>query len=143
MKLKTLHLFLILLGVLLLSNLGFVIKEGFEGENTEEDAAALDTDGLYQGGGGQGGTNQTLGNESGQEGLPSDEYILKSSVVPPVCPKCPDAYVCPRQKPCPPCPACARCPEQPFTCKKVPDYNHVDSRQLPKPVLANFSSFSS
>jgi len=90
--------------------------------------------------------------ETSEEGYTADntaddevesKYILKSSIVPPVCPKCPDAAQCPRQKPCPPCPACARCPEQPFTCKKVPDYNAVDTRQLPKPVLTNFSKFSS
>ena len=39
------------------------------------------------------------------------KYILKSEVVPPVCPKCPDSKSCPRQKPCQPCPPCARCPE--------------------------------
>jgi hypothetical protein len=55
---------------------------------------------------------------NGQEDL----YILKSQVVPPVCPACPSSSVCPRQEPCPPCPACARCPEQEFECKKVPNY---------------------
>ena len=36
----------------------------------------------------------------GKDIEPGDEdlYILKSSVVPPVCPKCPDAKVCPRKK---------------------------------------------
>ena len=33
----------------------------------------------------------------GQEDL----YILKSEVVPPVCPACPSGSVCPRDKPCP------------------------------------------
>ena len=56
---------------------------------------------------------------NGQEDL----YILKSQVVPPVCPACPSSSVCPRQEPCPPCPACARCPEQAFECKKVPNYS--------------------
>jgi hypothetical protein len=54
----------------------------------------------------------------GQEDL----YILKSQVVPPVCPACPSSAACPRQEPCPPCPACARCPEPSFECKKVPNY---------------------
>lgn len=49
-----------------------------------------------------------------------DKYILKSEIVPPVCPKCPDSRTCPRQKPCAPCPPCGRCPESSFTCKKVP-----------------------
>jgi len=52
-----------------------------------------------------------------------DYYVLKSQVVPPVCPKCPDTRACPRQKKCPACPGCKRCPEDPFECKKVPNYN--------------------
>ena len=52
-----------------------------------------------------------------------DLYVLKTSVVPTVCPTCPTCpqqqTTIPRQEPCPPCPACARCPEQPFECKKV------------------------
>lgn len=58
----------------------------------------------------------------GQEDL----YILKSEIVPPVCPACPTASVCPttgKKEKCPPCPACARCPEPSFECKKVPNYN--------------------
>ena len=73
----------------------------------------------------------------GQEDL----YILKSEVVPPVCPACPVAASCPRQEKCPPCPACARCPEPSFECKKVPNYNSTSSEFLPMPVLNNFSTF--
>ena len=73
----------------------------------------------------------------GQEDL----YILKSEVVPPVCPKCPDNSNCPRQKPCPPCPPCARCPEPNFECKKVPNYSAIPSDELPQPVLNSFSQF--
>lgn len=53
-----------------------------------------------------------------------DLYILKSQVVPPVCPKCPTICSTNKEKNCPPCPACARCPptSDNFTCKKVPDY---------------------
>ena len=51
-------------------------------------------------------------------GVDMSKYILKSEVVPPVCPKCPDSRTCPRQKPCPPCAPCARCPEPAFECKK-------------------------
>ena len=47
-----------------------------------------------------------------------DLYILKSQIVPPVCPACPPATACPRQEACPPCPACERCPEPAFECKK-------------------------
>ena len=70
-----------------------------------------------------------------------DEYILKSQVVPPVCPKCPDAASCPRPKPCPPCAPCARCPEPAFECKKVPTYHGGPYPTMPKPVLNDFSQF--
>jgi hypothetical protein len=74
----------------------------------------------------------------GQEDL----YILKSEVVPPVCPACPTSSACPRTEKPPPCPACARCPEPSFECKKVPNYNAANSSSyLPIPVLSNFSSF--
>ena len=77
----------------------------------------------------------------GQEHL----YVLKSEIVPPVCPKCPDP---PKQtsngkgdgncckKECPPCPRPQRCPEPAFTCKKVPNYDTpaVD-RVLPNPMF--------
>ena len=73
----------------------------------------------------------------GQEDL----YILKSEVVPPVCPACPTSAACPRQEKCPPCPACARCPEPSFECKKVPNYNAINDKYLPQPVLNDFSQF--
>ena len=59
-----------------------------------------------------------------------DLYILKSEVVPPVCPACPNVTVCPKNnnnKPPPPCPPCGRCPEPAFECKKVPNYNRSDN----------------
>ena len=75
---------------------------------------------------------------AGQE----DMYILKSEIVPPVCPACPSSTACPRQEKCPPCPACARCPEPAFECKKVPNYNAAAGNDsLPSPVLNDFSSF--
>ncbi len=53
-----------------------------------------------------------------------DMYILKTEVIPPVCPKCPST--CPaesnKSKKCAPCPAPARCPEPDFDCEKVPVY---------------------
>ena len=70
-----------------------------------------------------------------------DLYILKSEVVPPVCPACPQSSACPREKPCPACPPCARCPEPAFECKKVPNYSSQDNRYLPKPLLNDFSAF--
>lgn len=74
---------------------------------------------------------------------PGDEdlYILKSQVVPPVCPACPSNATCPRQEPPPPCPPCARCPEPAFHCKKVPNYRANDNSYLPRPVLSDFSQF--
>ena len=100
------------------------------------------------------------------QGIPShqiptgneDLYILKSEIVPPVCPACP-TFNCPREKPCPPCPACERCPEPAFECKKVPNYSvsnvdeylpsasnyfsmsKVDNKQ-PRPLLNDFSQFN-
>ena len=74
----------------------------------------------------------------GQEDL----YILKSQVVPPVCPACPTG-ACTRDEPCPACPACARCPEPSFECKKVPNYNSINEDYLPQPVVSDFSSFGS
>jgi hypothetical protein len=73
----------------------------------------------------------------GQEDL----YILKSEVVPPVCPACPAAASCPRQEPCPACPPCGRCPEPSFECKKVPNYNAINNQYLPAPFVNSFSSF--
>lgn len=74
-----------------------------------------------------------------------DLYILKSQVVPPVCPKCPDPIVqCPENNDvtkCPPCPPCARCPEPNFTCEKVPNYKSFNPDTMPVPVLSDFSTF--
>jgi hypothetical protein len=78
---------------------------------------------------------------------PGDEdlYILKSEVVPPVCPTCPAQVVtCPKNdtSQCPPCPPCARCPEPSFSCQKVPNYTAgQENPYLPVPVLSSFSSF--
>lgn len=90
-----------------------------------------------------------------------DLYILKSQVVPPVCPACPISSACPRDKPCPPCAPCARCPEPSMTCKAVPNYdvigntgpsfdnsgisgyNPMNNQYIPVPVLNDFSTFGS
>ena len=74
----------------------------------------------------------------GQEDL----YILKSQVVPPVCPACPSNGGT-NEDACPPCPPCARCPETPFECKKVPNYAAIDEKFLPQPILNDFSTFGS
>jgi hypothetical protein len=73
-----------------------------------------------------------------------DLYILKSEVVPPVCPVCPPSIIYNSKqdnKKCPPCPPCARCPESPFECKKVPNYNAINSSWLPTPILNDYSTF--
>ena len=75
----------------------------------------------------------------GQEDL----YILKSQIVPPVCPA-PIVLASSSYKDeakCPACPACARCPEPAFDCKKVPNYSAVNNSYLPMPVLNDFSTF--
>ena len=96
MKLNISHLFLILFGTLILSHLGFSIKEGLKVKELNIDKITSD------------------------EEIDDDSYILKTNLIPPICPKCPDVKSCPRNTPCPPCPACARCPESAFTCKKSP-----------------------
>ena len=120
MKLKKLHLFLIVIAVLLLGSLGFTVKEGLETmqERIEDEEEYED--------------NEAMNND----------YVLKSSIVPPVCPKCPQRKACPRPKPCPACPRPKRCPEPAFECKKVPNYSATrDSSNLPLPMLNSFSQF--
>ena len=75
---------------------------------------------------------------SGQEDL----YILKSQVVPPVCPAPTVIMSDPnKEAKCGPCPI-TRCPAEPnFECKKVPNYNAIDNLYLPQPVLNDFSTF--
>ena len=76
----------------------------------------------------------------GQEDL----YILKSQVVPPVCPPSTIVYESTGEfdvTKCPPCPPAARCPEPAFDCKKVPNYKAFNQDYMPVPVLSDFSSF--
>ena len=82
---------------------------------------------------------------------PPGDWILKSQIVPPVCPVCPPIQACPSNKKCPPCPApepiqpcppCARCPEPAFECAKVPNYNSTNTEYLPRPLLNDFSQFT-
>lgn len=79
--------------------------------------------------------------------LPGEEdlYILKSQVIPPVCPACPNPIVKSSDSTdvtkCPACPACMRCQESPYECKKVPTYKAFNQDFMPVPVLSDFSSF--
>ena len=134
MKLEKIHLFIILLLVLVFSRfLGYFVREGMSNNNgavVQEQATATASSALPTG-------IPSYEIPPGQE----DMYILKSEVVPPVCPVCPQAAACPRQEKCPPCPGCARCPEPAFECKKVPNYASSNNNYLPRPVLADFSQF--
>ncbi len=121
MKFNKTHLFFIILAVALLSTLGFTIKEGLTNKSSKTESFWRERRGLRR-----------RDIKPGEEDL----YVLKSSIVPPVCPKCPQRTACPRQKPCPPCPPCARCPEPAFKCKKVPNYNSTNSQYLPLPWLS-------
>jgi|TARA_Y100000389_G_scaffold38998_1_gene33385 hypothetical protein len=118
MKLTLVHLLLITVLAILLSTLGYTIKEGLtSGKKSRRKKKKSDYD-------------------------DDDEYILKSQIVPPVCPKCPDSRSCPRPKPCPACPPCARCPEPSFECKKVPNYNSSNvGNQLPTPLVNDYTDF--
>jgi hypothetical protein len=71
----------------------------------------------------------------GQEDL----YILKSEIVPPVCPACNNNAT--QNAQCPPCQPCQRCELPPFECKKVPNYSAISDEYQPVPVLNDFSSF--
>jgi hypothetical protein len=112
MKVKLSHILFILLGLVILVSLGSHTVEGMRGIKRHEIP-------------------------EGEE----DMYILKSEIIPPICPKCPDAAACPRPTPCPACPPCARCPEPSFTCKKVPNYDSRNKSELPLPMLNTFAAF--
>jgi len=170
-KLTKLRLFLIIITAIVLSTLGFTIKEHFTGtaddamDNAKETRAGpgrlaslaegsnydpfrnepgdgimtnnrvdpfLDNDysktiaGLEEDVVRDKGSRQRDAASAKSAGIDLSKYILKSEIVPPVCPKCPDSRSCPRQKPCPPCPPPGRCPEASFECKKVPNHNAMN-----------------
>jgi hypothetical protein len=133
MKLQKVHLFIILLlGLVLCGCLG--TRKYMEGMDTmSDDEQSSDNS-----------TSSALPDGVPQSQIPpgqQDMYILKSEVVPPVCPICPPPIKCPKQDACQPCPPCARCPEPAFECKKVPNYSSSNISYLPRPVLADFSQF--
>lgn len=122
MKVKLTHVLIALLAIVIIFNLGKNVVEGMENKHKH------------------GGNHKGVKKGNVPEG-DEDLYILKSEIVPPVCPKCPDAAICPRAKPCEPCPPCARCPEPAFTCKKVPNYRSQNQSELPMPMLNTFAAF--
>ena len=133
MKFEKIHLFLILLLSLIFA--GFLGEFVREGMSSNKDIVIVETN-----------TNASSALPKGIHSyeIPpgqEDMYILKSEVVPPVCPVCPQAAVCPKQEKCQPCPPCARCPEPAFECKKVPNYNAINNQYLPAPFVNSFSSF--
>ena len=144
MKLQKLHMFLLLLLVLILCCGGFSIGI-MEGLTIQQNARERSRgDGVNRPDG------EVLNNIEMNE-LPTDKipkgdedlYILKSQIVPPVCPKCPDIKRCDLEKECAPCPAPKRCPDKPFECKMVPKYSDPNvSSYLPTPVLDSFNSFA-
>lgn len=71
--------------------------------------------------------------ENSKSGTNMNDYILKSQIVPPVCPACPPP--CDRTEGCPPCPPCARCPAMPFRCERVPVYSEMNPGSLPQPLV--------
>jgi hypothetical protein len=87
------------------------------------------------------------------EGIPAskiplgqeDLYILKSEIVPPVCPACPSPVPCIKNNTdsCAPCPPCSRCPEPSFECKKVPNYSSPNYDSIPDAILTPYSTFGS
>ena len=147
MKLNQSTLFFIILAIALLSALGMNIKEGLTSDRItrtrekyrDEMARRSDLppsdDSKYEQFWSERRGIRRVDIPEGDEDL----YVLKSSIVPPVCPKCPQRSACPRQKPCPACPPCARCPEPAFTCKKVPNYNSMNNQYLPLPWLSQAS----
>ena len=168
MKLNALIIFFIILASLLLCNcLGKSLYEGMENHdantNTNSNTNNTDTDntdtdntsrnnGFDEGDKVSYGSLLVTGNnddkfeslDDKKSAVPEgdeDLYMLKSQMVPPVCPACPEVKACPRKEQCPPCPPCARCPEPSFECKKVPNYSSKHNDSLPRPVLADFSQF--
>jgi hypothetical protein len=133
MKFEKIHLFLILLLSLIFAGfLGEFVREGMS-SNTDVvvvKSSAPASSALPSG-------VHSYEIPKGQE----DMYILKSEVVPPVCPVCPQSAACPKQEKCQPCPPCGRCPEPAFECKKVPNYSSSNNNYLPRPVIADFSQF--
>jgi len=137
MKFGKTTLFFILLIFSLLATTGMTIKEGLTSNrktHTREKETRMEKDR-------SGEHDQFWSERRGvrRVDIPDEDqdlYVLKSSIVPPVCPKCPQSSACPRQKKCPSCPPCGRCPEPAFTCKKVPNYSSMNNQYLPLPWLS-------
>ena len=147
MKLQKIHLFIILLLALVFCGcLGGFLQEGMSSSRRTYTGPAGNSATVMSGTNGSAvvATNNNSSSGIAYYDIPAgqqDLYILKSQIVPPVCPACPAASSCPRQEACPPCPACERCPEPAFECKKVPNHASSNENYLPRPVMADFSQF--
>ena len=165
MKLNQSTLFFIILAIALLATLGMNIKEGLSSAAGAVTRDRYRNESAKRTGASNIGSKTISSIETGVKGTKDEDdnkyekfwserrgvrrvdipegdddlYVLKSSIVPPVCPKCPQRSACPRRKPCAPCPPCARCPEPAFTCKKVPNYNSMNNQYLPLPWLSQAS----
>ena len=138
-----LFFFLVLIGILLIYNLGLTVKEGLTNKEIyqlireEQDEETIgqffkdnyDIEGIS---GNSINLSELLtkklttgdmkhflddNNIDIKDKILTDLYAPKTSLVPPVCPACPIS--CPDKTKCPPCPPCGRCPETTFTCEKV------------------------
>lgn len=153
-KLTSLHLFVILLAVLIICAVF-----GGSGDPAPFDGKWSTIEGMKSGSRkhnhhSNGAGDKVVGSvPSGNDGIgipasqipegDEDLYILKSQVVPPVCPPAPAPVVINKggkDGKCPPCKPCGRCPEPAFDCQKVPTFRASDGR-VPVPVLADFTQF--
>ena len=146
MKLKLSHGSLLFIIIFSLA-VGMYLNKAIEGMTGKTDDTGNKPDKTDKSDKGKKVTKSSV--DANQKGVPGnqipngdeDMYILKSQIVPPVCPACPANTNCSRDKSPPPCPPCARCPEPAFDCKKVPNYQSSNDQYLPKPMLADFSNF--
>lgn len=123
MKLTLIHLALIVIGVLMLVNLGYSVKEGMESQ----------------------GYLNKKDEETDEEEDDKDKYILKTQIVPPVCPKCPDVTVCPNNSSAPsgwvPSPFANRDYNSQYNVAPGSGSGPIASAYEPRPMLTDFSQF--
>jgi hypothetical protein len=147
MKFQRLHVYLALIGLLLLCNLmKYFNIEGYSNSCNKKSKCNSGNSGHSKHGNGHSnnhGNGHSNNHQASDDYFNDSNYMLKTAAVPPVCPKCPDVTIDEtfQRKKCPPCPPCERCPEPSFTCKKVPDYSFTNMNYLPKPMLNDFSQF--
>lgn len=134
MKLTKLSVFVIIMLSLFALHLQFSLKETF---SVHEGMATITSNTSYVTSMGTVSDDvQAIKKKDIQPGK-EDLYILKSQIVPPVCPRCPDVIQnCPKTD-CQPCKPCGRCPEPAFECKKVPNYSVINDNSSIRPNSTN------